>query len=186
MTNKIDTIQYADDDVTPIKRLLRMRFPSLAVGLALGIVLSFITSRFEEVLTADVRVAFFIPFIVYVAAAVGSQTQNIYIRDLKKGTAQFHNYLFKETIIGIVLGISTGIIAFLGVEFVFGSYELAKTVGIGMVLSIVTAPLIALVVAEILELEHTDPAVGAGPIVAVIQDMVSILIYGLVASSIFL
>jgi magnesium transporter len=163
-----------------------MRFPSLAIGLGLGIVLSFITSRFEEVLSVDIRIAFFIPFVVYVASAVGSQTQNIYIRDLKKGTAQFHNYLFKETIIGVVLGVATGIIAFLGIELVFGSYELAKTVGLGMFLSIMTAPLIALIVAEILELEHTDPAVGAGPIVTVIQDMVSILIYGLVASSVFL
>ena len=70
-------IQYADDGVTPVKRLVEMRVPSLMVGLVLGIVLSFITSRFENVLSENIKVAFFIPFIVYMADAVGTQTQNI-------------------------------------------------------------------------------------------------------------
>lgn len=186
MANKIDKIQYADDDVTPIRRLLRLRFPSLAIGLGLGIILSFITSRFEEVISTDVRVAFFIPFIVYVADAVGTQTQTIYIRDLRKGTASFANYLIKETSLGIILGVVTGLIAFVAVKIFFESSELALAVSLGMLVSIITAPPIALVVSEILELEHTDPAVGAGPIATVIQDTVSVLIYGFIATLIIL
>jgi Mg/Co/Ni transporter MgtE len=37
-----------------------------------------------------------------------------------------------------------------------------------------------------LQLEHSDPAVGAGPIATVVQDTVSILIFGFIASAIIL
>ena len=87
MENK--KIEYADDDTESVKLLLRLRLPPLAVGLVLGLALSFVVSRFEEVIAADVSVAFFIPVIVYLAAAVGNQTQSIYTRDLKTGKANF-------------------------------------------------------------------------------------------------
>ncbi len=96
-------MHYADDDTSSIRSLLAMRSPSIAIGLVLGVLLSFVTSRFEEVLSHDIRVAFFIPFIVYVAAAVGAQTENIYVRDLRSGRASFKKYLVKETILGIIL-----------------------------------------------------------------------------------
>lgn len=179
-------IQYADDDVTPVKRLLRMRFPSLVIGLVLGVSLSFLTSRFEEVLAADVRIAFFLPFIVYMAAAVGSQTGTIYTRDLKEGKASFKTYLFKETILGIIIGVGTSIVTFGLIRFVFDSVDLALAVSLGMLAAIISAPLIALAVTELLEIEHTDPAVGEGPIATVIQDTFSILIYGLIATAIIL
>ncbi|MBI2453598.1 magnesium transporter [Candidatus Peregrinibacteria bacterium] len=169
-------ITYADDDSTSLKRLVKMRFPSLLTGLILGTLLSFLTSQFEEVLSKNIRVVFFLPFIVYMADAVGTQTENIYSRDLRSGKASFKNYLIKETLLGLILGLIFSVISFLIVLFWFDGRELA----------IVSAPLIALLVTEALELEHTDPAVGAGPLATVIQDTVSLLIYGLIATAIII
>ncbi|MDP3954538.1 MAG: magnesium transporter [bacterium] len=179
-------IQYADDDTEPVKLLLRLRMPALAVGLLLGLVLSFVTSRFEEVLAANISVAFFIPFVVYLAAAVGAQTQSIYVRDLRTGKASFKKYLFKETMLGLILGVIFGLVTAFIVGFWFGSKELAQAVALAVLGAVAVAPLIALIVTEILELEHTDPAVGAGPLATVIQDTVSVLIYGFIASAIIL
>lgn len=179
-------IQYADDDVTPVKRLVEMRMPSLMIGLVLGIVLSFITSRFENVLSENIKVAFFIPFIVYMADAVGTQTQNIYTRNLRVGKANFKTYLVKETLLGLILGAISGLTAFLVIVFLFGSLELAFAVSLGALAAVISAPLIALLVTELLELERTDPAVGAGPIATIIQDTVSVVIYGLIATAIIL
>ena len=183
---KNTSIQYADDDKTPLKSLVKMRIPSLMIGFFLGILLSFVTSRFEEVLTKDVKIVFFLPFIVYMAAAVGTQTQSIYIRDLKSGKASFKKYLVKESALGIILGIVSSIIAGAVTLVWLGSLELAQAVGLGMFGAVISAPLVALVTAEVLELEHTDPAVGAGPIATIIQDTLSILIFGFVASAIVL
>lgn len=183
---KKDDIEYADDDKETIFTLLRLRIPSLVLGLVLGIALSFVTSRFEEVLAKNISVAYFIPFVVYMADAVGTQTQNIYSRDLKTGKARFKKYLLKESILGIVLGLLFGLVIFPIVFLWFGTFDLAIAVSVSTFGAIASAPLIALLVTEILQLDHLDPAVGAGPIATVIQDTASILIYGLIATAIIL
>lgn len=179
-------INYADDDITPVKTLMRMRIPPLIIGLLLGVLLSFITSRFEEVLAHNIKVAFFIPFIVYMADAVGTQTQNIYVRDLKSGKANFKKYLIKESILGIILGLATGLATALITSLWFSAIDLTLAVSLAMFTTIAIAPVVALAVTEILQLEHKDPAVGSGPIATVIQDTLSVLIYGLIASTIIL
>ena len=183
--HKRDTIVYADDDDVSILNLIRLRFPPLVLGLLLGILLSIVASRFEEVLALDVRIAFFIPFIVYMADAVGTQTQTIYSRDLRSGKASFKKYLYKESVLGLLLGLLSGCMSAIVTMLWFNSTQLATSVSIAMFASIALAPVVALLVTEVLQLEHKDPAVGAGPIATVIQDTLSVLIYGLVASLVF-
>ena len=180
-----DHIMYADDDDVSILNLIKMRFPPLILGLLLGVILSIIASRFEDVLAKDIRVAFFIPFIVYMADAVGTQTQTIYSRDLRSGHTSFNKYLYKESILGLLLGLLSGTMSALVTFVWFRSAQLTLTVSLAMFISIALAPLIALLVTEVLQLEHKDPAVGAGPIATVIQDTLSVLIYGMVASFVF-
>ncbi|MBI4137237.1 magnesium transporter [Candidatus Roizmanbacteria bacterium] len=163
-----------------------MRIPSLMIGLFLGIILSFITSGFEELLATHIEFAFFIPFVVYMAAAVGGQTQTIYARDLKSGHASFKKYFAKETFLGIILGIIASLAIGIIITVWFRSYTLALAVSMATFGAIACAPLIALLVTHFFKLEHSDPAVGAGPIATVIQDTVSVLIYGLIASWIVL
>jgi Mg/Co/Ni transporter MgtE (contains CBS domain) len=184
MANK--KIQFADDTTEPVKLLFKLRMPSLVIGLVLGMVLSFATSRFEEVLSKNIYVAFFIPFIVYLADAVGTQTQNIYARDLKSGKAGFKKYLIKESKLGLMFGSIFALITIPIVVLWFGSVELALAVSLSVLGAVATAPLIALMVTEFIQLERSDPAVGAGPIATVIQDTVSVLIYGFIASALIL
>lgn len=179
-------IKYADDDRYSVRVLALMRIPPLVGGLVLGMVLAFITSRFEEVLLKNIQIAFFIPFVVYMASAVGSQTQSIYTRDLKSGKAKFGTYLFKETCLGLILGLLFGVASWFIVEMWLGSEEIARAVALSMFAAIATAPLVALIITELFELEREDPAVGAGPIATVIQDTITVVIYGLISSAILL
>ena len=181
-----DGIEYADDDEDSIMYLARLRIPSLVIGLVLGFALSFLTSRFEQVLAKDIRIAFFIPFIVYMADAVGTQTQGIYVRDLRTGKASFKKYLLKESALGFVLGLGSSILSGVVTYLWFRSYDIVLAVSLSMFAAVLVAPLVALLVTEILQLEHSDPAVGSGPIATVIQDTLSILIFGLIASAIIL
>ncbi len=173
---------YADDDKEPVSLLLRLRMPSLLLGLVLGMGTSFLTSRFEEVIAANVHTAFFIPFVVYIADAIGTQTQTIYARDLKSGHAKFKAYLLKESALGLILGLLFGASSFAIITLWLHDNLLAMSVGISVVCVIMTAPLIALLVTRFLNDLHEDPAVGSGPIATVIQDAISILIYGSILS----
>ncbi|MBK5215818.1 MAG: magnesium transporter [Candidatus Pacebacteria bacterium] len=181
-----DGIEYADDNTESIKTLFKLRIPSLFLGLILGIILSFLTSRFEQVLMKNIEIAFFIPFVVYVADAVGSQTQGIYSGGLRLGKAKFFKYLLKESALGLVFGLIFGAIIFSIVALWFSSVALALTVALSSFFAVATAPIISLFVTEILQLIRKDPAANSGPITTVIQDTASILIYGFIASALIL
>jgi magnesium transporter len=179
-------ITYVDDKNNTLGYLLVARIPPLLIGLVLGVVLSYVTSRFEQVLSKNIKVAYFIPFIVYIADAVGTQTENIYVRNLRSGKAKFKDYVIKESLLGAIMGAISGGMIFVFVDLLAGGFMLGLAVSLATMATITLAPLVALTVVEILELEHTDPAVGAGPIATVIQDTISVVIYGLVASWIIL
>jgi len=177
---------YADDDYESVGTLLRLRAPSLFIGLLLGVGISIVTSRFEEVLSQNIQVAFFLPFIVYVADAIGTQTEAIYSRDLKSGKAKFSNYLRKEFFLGIIFGIVFGIFSGAIILFWLKNTLLAVSVASATCLTIAVAPIVALLVTYIFQSLHDDPAANSGPITTVIQDMTSVLIYGVVSSIIIL
>lgn len=184
--NNNNKIQYADDDYESIGLLFKLRAPALIIGLGLGFLLSFVASRFEDLLARNVQVAFFIPFVVYIAAAIGSQTQAIYSRDLRSGKAKFTNYLRKESLLGLIFGLLFGAIVWLIIYFWLGNQLLAVSVAIASFLAITTAPVLSLIITNCSQLLKEDPAAEAGPIVTVIQDMISILIYCFVSSLIIL
>lgn len=186
MNHHIDKIKYVDDDRESVFTLLVLRAPSLTIGLLLGIGISFVTSGFEEVLAQNVQVAFFLPFIVYVADAIGTQTGTIYARDLKTGKARFFTYLHKELLVGgffgIVFGGISGAVSFLWLK----DSLLAISVCLASLIAIATAPFIALLITHVFQIIKQDPAAGSGPIATVAQDMVSVLIYGIISSIIIL
>lgn len=177
---------YADDDQLTVAQLLRLRIMPLVIGLALGFIISFAVSRFEEVLAKNIEVAFFLPFIVYMAAAVGSQTATIATRDMSSGTAVFNIYVVKEIIIGLILGLTFAIVSGVVILLWLASWKLAMAVALSMFAAISVAPLLALLVTKVMDIRRIDPAAGAGPIATVIQDTISVVIYGLIASAILL
>ena len=152
--------EYVDDDVTLLKRILTLRFPPLILGLILGISLSFITSKFEEVIAKNIAIAFFIPFIVYLADAVGTQTQSIYIRDLRTGEANFKKYLIKESLLGLSIGLIFSLVSAVVIMVWFKSVELTLTVGLSIFIAVLVAPPIALSITEIMSLNKRDPGPG--------------------------
>ncbi len=179
-------IEYADDDYESIGTLIKLRTPFLIVGLVLGMGISVVTSRFEEVLSQNIEIAFFIPFIVYIADAVGTQTESIYSRALKSGNAKFLTYLKKESALGMIFGLAFGILA-AGITYLWLQNEqVTLAVGIATFFAVASAPIFALLITEALQLLRKDPAAGSGPIATVIQDMASVVIYGIVSTIIIL
>ena len=176
-------MQYhiTDDAKEHIIPLLKERFPWLLLGLGGGILATIIVSKFENVLSANLSLAFFFPVIVYLADAIGTQTENIYVRNLSKFKDNFFKYLFKEILVGLTFGLIFGIILGLFAKYWLGSDQIGFTVGVAMFINGTIAPIVALSVSELLFKERSDPALGAGPFTTVIQDLLSILIYLTVA-----
>lgn len=88
--------------------LMGDRLPWLMVGLGGGIWASFVVSRFERVLEQNIALAFFVPVIVYMSGAVGTQTETLFVRELTKRGVSFSRYVVKELMIGVGMGAILG------------------------------------------------------------------------------
>ncbi len=177
---------YANDATESLGLLLKIRLPWLIVGLVLSLGTALVVARYEEILSFDARIAFFIPLIVYVSDAVGTQTATIYIRNLTKKQAKFHVYVVKELLFGLSVGLIFGALVGFATNIWLDSAELAWAVAIAMIASIASASLLSLLFAASLNKLRIDPAIGVDPIVTVVQDVISLLIYFTVASFILL
>lgn len=174
----------ADDYKESVGFLLKLRLPWLLVGLIAGFGIAFSISNFEHILSQNVQVAFFIPVIVYLSDAVATQTETIYVRNSEHNKSAFRVYFIKEPLIGVLMGIIFGVLATAFAYIWLKDISIAGTVGLAMAISVSVAPIVALIMAKIMQMEHQDPAVGAGPITTAIQDHISILIYFFVATTI--
>ncbi|HWO72926.1 MAG TPA: magnesium transporter, partial [Dehalococcoidia bacterium] len=86
-----------------IGRRVWHRLPWLLLGLAGAVVAARIVSAFEDSLEDTVALAFFLPGIVYMADAVGTQTETLVIRGLSVGVAVRRIFRL-EFLTGAVIG----------------------------------------------------------------------------------
>jgi len=176
--------EYAEEDVMQerVDHLIEHRIPWLIIGILGGLVATVIVSKYKAILSADVRIAFFIPIIVYLSDAVGTQTETIYVRELSERKVNFVKYIFKESVIGLSLGAISGMILGLFATYWLKSSAIGLTIGLTMFINLTLAPVLAVLIPSIFYKRHADPALGSGPVATIIQDLISLFIYFLIAS----
>jgi len=176
--------KHEEEDVTkePVEHLIERRIPWLMVGLLGGLLTSIIVSKYEAILTADVRLAFFIPIIVYLSDAVGTQTETIYVRLISRKKVKIPKYMLKESLVGLGLGVVSGLLLGIFATYWLGSVAIGFTIGLTMLINLTIAPTLAVFIPSIFYREHADPALGAGPVATIIQDLLSLLVYFFIAS----
>lgn len=165
----------------PMRRAGR-RLPWLIVGAVLSAFVTATMAWFEEALQQNVRIALFIPAIVYLADAIGTQTETIAVRGLSTREHPLERILRLEVIAGALIGATLGLMAFFGIWAVFGSFEIASGVGLSLFAAGTIASAIGLLLPWLLSRFGLDPAFGSGPVATVVQDGLTILIYFLVMS----
>lgn len=157
------------------------RLPWLLVGLVGAVIASVIVSGYEEQLSAVVSLSFFVPAIVYLANAVGAQTQSIAVRGLTVGVG-IRSVLFRELVTGVVLGAILGGVFIVPAYFLAGDWHVAVAVGVALLAACGLANLTALGMPWVLTLFKSDPAFGSGPVATVVQDLSSIIVYFAIAT----
>ncbi len=166
---------------------IRQRLPWLLLGLAGGMFAAILVSRFEAVLEAQVAVAAFIPLVVYLADAIGSQIQIIFIRTLTlRPHISVFGYAWREVLInvsiGLVLALLVGLLSFVW----FLDVALSVALAVSVFATALTALFIAIVLPWTLHRCGKDSAIGSGPLATVLIDLLSLLIYFLVVAALLL
>jgi magnesium transporter len=151
------------------------RLPWLLVGLVGAMAAAGIVGGFERRLTAEVALAFFIPGIVYMADAVGTQTEAVIVRGLSVDV-EVRGVVARELSTGIVIGAAMAGVAY-PMALLWGSDRVALTVSASIWAACAVATVVAMGLPWLLRSTGQDPAFGSGPLATVIQDLLSILIY---------
>jgi magnesium transporter len=166
----------------PPTRRVRDRLPWLLVGLAGSAVATWVVARFTRLLEAHVEVAYFVPAIVYLADAIGTQTEAITVRGLSRVHRPLGRLLSGELRTGVLIGLALGCLGFAGCWLGFADVRLAAAVGIAILLAGAVAATVGLLMPWVLSRMGRDPAFGSGPLATIVQDVLSVLVYFVVAT----
>ena len=166
-----------------IIRSYKARISWLFIGLIGGLAAGFIVGSFEESLQKELTIAFFLPLVVYMADAIGTQTETFLIRKLAHGPVFLWDQLFNEGLIGTMLGISIGVVATLGLLIVGIQWNLAAVIGLTLFFTAVIASILASLIPLGFTKVGVDPASASGPLATVLQDVLSVATYLAIATA---
>jgi len=161
----------------PLFDRFHRRLPWLIFGLFASSIITFLMSGFEQTLSANVAVAFFIPALVYIAGAIGTQAVSVAVRGLSTDSISIGGLLRDELIIGVAIGITLGSLAFLSVFVVFDDSALSLAVGLAVFGGGVVSAVVGFGLPWIIQRLGSDPALGSGPVCTIVQDVASLSIY---------
>jgi magnesium transporter len=150
------------------------------LGLAGAMASAGIVSSFEEELQEVVLLAFFMPAVVYMADAVGTQTETVVIRGIVLGV-RLRAILRRELVTGALVGAISGAAFWVFVVLAWDDATVAAVVAIAIFVSGTLATGIAMCLPYLFDRAGLDPAYGSGPLATVIQDLLSIVVYFAVA-----
>lgn len=166
----------------PVVKRFWHRVPWLLVGLLGALLAADIVGAYEQQLQANVMLAFFIPGIVYLADAVGTQTEALVIRGLSVGVS-IGGVVRREVYTGLLVGVTLAAVFFPIGLWRWGDASMVAAVALAILAACTTASAVALTLPWLFNRLGLDPAFGSGPLATVIQDLLSVIIYLRIATA---
>jgi magnesium transporter len=160
----------------PVRRV-RDRVPWLILGLLGSFVSALVVRSFAATLEARVAIAYFLPAIVYLADAIGTQTEAIVVRGLIYSRSRPLSLFWSELRTGVLIGIVLAALLFPAALLVLGDARLAIAVALTVVVAGGVATTVGLLFPLALVRLGRDPAFGSGPVATIVQDVLSLLVY---------
>lgn len=189
------TAEDVSEHEPTFKRFL-WRAPWLLVTLCAGLVSSSVMTHFNQRLWFTF-VPFFVPLITGMSGNVGIQCSTILVRGMSLGElspGQRTNAIIKELFIGLLTGVVFGtlcalIVFSLNISGIYhlGSqqYSIVSMVGFGILGACLTATTLGAFSPFFFVKFGIDPAVASGPIVTAFNDVLSTLMFFLVARMVY-
>ncbi|OGM03394.1 hypothetical protein A2715_02795 [Candidatus Woesebacteria bacterium RIFCSPHIGHO2_01_FULL_39_32] len=179
----LSTEGFLDVFKNRFSQIVKARLPWLILGLLGGIAATMIVKRYELVLEKEIALAFFIPVIVYMNDAVGTQSETIFVRYAALEKVNLAKYLFKEAQVAVSIGLVISFLISIFILVWLKDPRITLIVGSAMFSGIVGSIFIATLIPWFLQKNGKDPAIGSGPFTTILQDLLSIVIYFSIASA---
>lgn len=165
------------------------RLPWLIALLIVSLLISNITSKFENVIVEVTIFAFFQSMIFDMAGNAGTQSlavtvRNISREDLNTGKKIRHHLgkeLLTSCIIGLILGSITFITSYAYMliwnKGVYVEWLVALIIAVSLMISLIVTEMLGTLIPIFFNKIKIDPAVASGPLITTLSDTLSILIY---------
>ncbi|MFH1416613.1 MAG: magnesium transporter [Elusimicrobiota bacterium] len=172
-------------------KIFRIRWPWLFASWLGGLVTMTIIGAFESTLMSAVAIASFMPVIMGMGGNVGVQSSTIVVRGLALGKVDYKKIgytVFKQMQVGLILGLSYGILLGIVARFKYASEAnmgmIGFVAGAGICLSMTIAATLGAFLPILFKKLNIDPAVATGPMVTTATDVISLSVYFLLATAV--
>lgn len=189
---KMAAMTPSDDEYlkTGIFKLAKNRILWLLILMISGTFTGMIIEGYETLLSGFVALTAAMPMLMGTAGNAGSQVSTLIIRGLAVGEIEIKDYLkivLKElrvsAVCGLVLGAANIIRMYLFSE---GTLKVFLVVSLAMLIAIIIAKLIGCSLPIFAKIIKLDPALMAGPMIATLVDIVTLVIYFALAKAFLL
>jgi len=152
----------------------RRRLAWLSINIVLNLIAASVIAQFQDVLSAVIVLAVFLPIISDMSGCSGNQAVAVSMRELSLGVIKPSDFYYvwrKEAVIGLINGIVLGALI-AAVAWVWqGNPWLGLVVGLALSVNTLVAVSIGGTVPVVLKALKVDPAVASGPILTTVTDM---------------
>lgn len=170
---------------TPWLFSVKKRLPWLILNLGTAFLAAAVVGMFEETIAAWTALAIFLPIVAGQGGNAGVQSLTIIIRDMALGElapGDGMRAFWKESIVGLVNGIATGILVGI-ISYIWkGSAALGVVVGLAMVLNMLAAAFAGVGVPYFLKAIRVDPALASSIVVTTVTDVAGFFFFLWLAS----
>lgn len=178
----------------PLKESIKKRIPWLTILLFLGLLVSVVVGKFENLVKELTIIASFQSVITGMSGNAGTQSLAVTIRILSDSDIKIKERLklvFKEAKVGVCNGLLIGLIAFAfsglfiyfvkGNSFVF-SFTISACIGGALIIAMFISGLVGTLIPMFFDYFNIDPAVASGPLITTVNDLIAVITYyGLVS-----
>ena len=163
-------------------QMIKSRLPWLIIGIIGGTVAASVISTFENLLSKLLVLAAFIPVMVYMSDAAGTQSEALIIRGIALDPKlPIRSYFIRELKVAAAIAVASGIFVFIISLIGWNNPVLSGIIGLSMFFSIIAAVSVATISPLIFKKIKLDPAVATGPLATIISDIITLAIYFSVA-----
>lgn len=170
--------------LTPLLRTVRSRLPWLTLLFVAETATGTVLRYFENELAKVVALSFFVPLLIGTGGNAGSQTVSTIIRALALGEVRVrdvHRVVWREVTVGVLLGLSLGVIAFFRALLWGVDHDLALCVAVTIFAVCTWANAVGATIPLAAQRIGIDPTVVSAPLITTLVDASGLFIYFSVA-----
>jgi magnesium transporter len=156
-----------------ISMSVRRRLPWLFLNTLTAFFASWVISQFESIIAQVAVLAVFLSVVAGLGGNSGTQSLAIIVRAIALGELEIHEAwrtILKEATIGLLQGISVGVVAGIGVYLWRGNAVMGVILGLALAGNILVAGIIGSLVPVLLKALRLDPALASSVLVTAVTD----------------